>query len=278
MWNQIKTVLLLGTLSGAVLGLGYMLGGQTGLTLALAFAILMNFGSYFFSHKIVLAMYRAVPMKKAEHPEIYSMIKDIAHKMKLPMPKLYIVPTMTPNAFATGPTPKKAVVACTQGILKLLDKKELRGVLAHEMSHIKNRDMLVTTIAATMAAVISYIAHMAQWAAIFGGRDDDSGSLLGVLALAILSPIIALILQLAISRSREYLADSTGAKAIGESEGLASALKKLEAGCHKNPMRGNSTTSSLFIINPFTAKGLQAMFSTHPPTSERVKRLETIKH
>ncbi len=256
------------------------MGGQTGLTIALAFAIIMNFGMYFFSHKLVLAMYRARPAPKKDYPALHKMVEDIAKKIGIPKPALYIVPTATPNAFATGPSPKKAVVACTEGIMNLLNDRELKGVLAHELSHVKNRDMLVTTIAATLAAVISYLAMMARWAAIFGGmrdRDNNAGGLLAMLIMAILAPIIALILQLAISRSREYLADETGANTIKDSESLASALKKLEAGCHAHPLRGNSTTSSLFIINPFKAETLVNMFSTHPPTKKRVERLEKMK-
>jgi heat shock protein HtpX len=226
-------------------------------------------------------MYRARPATKAEYPHLHKMVEEIAHKIGLPKPKLYIVPTQTPNAFATGPSPKKAVVACTEGILELLTDHELKGVLAHELSHVKNRDMLVTTIAATLAAVISYLAMMARYAAIFGGmgRDrDNGGNVLGVLLLAILAPIIALLLQLAISRSREYLADETGAKTIKDPHGLATALQKLEQGCRARPLRhGNPTTSSLFIVNPFTAGGLVSLFSTHPPVQERVKRLMQMK-
>lgn len=281
MWNQIKTVLLLGALSGIVLAAGYFLGGEIGLTVALVFAVAMNFGAFFFSHKLVLAMYHAKPASKSEYPKIYKFVGEIASEMKLPMPSIYIIPTKTPNAFATGPSPKKAVVACTNGILEILDDKELKGVLAHEMSHIQNRDMLVMTIAATLAAVISYIANFAQFAAIFGtggGRDNEgSSNALAVLLLAILTPFIAVILQLAISRSREFLADERGAKAVGDSEGLARALEKLEAGCRARPMRGNSTTSSLFIVNPFTAEGLQAFFSTHPSTKARVAKLRAMK-
>ncbi len=279
MWNQIKTVLLLGILSGVVLSAGYLMGGNTGLTIALIFAVLMNFGMYFWSHKLVLAMYRAKPASKKDYSHLHKMVEEIAHKIGLPKPALYIVPTETPNAFATGPSPKKAVVACTEGILKLLNDHELKGVLAHELSHVKNRDMLVTTVAATLAAVISYLAHMAQFAAIFGGRDrDNGGNFITLLVLAILAPIIALILQLAISRSREYLADETGAKTIKDPHGLANALTKLEHGCKARPLRGgNPTTSSLFIVNPFTAHGLVALFSTHPPTAERVKRLMQMK-
>ncbi len=280
MWNQIKTVLLLGILSGLVLGIGFLVGGNTGMTVALGFAVLMNFGMFFWSHKLVLMMYRAKPASKKEYPHLHKMVEEIAHKLGLPKPALYIVPTETPNAFATGPSHKKAVVACTQGILKLLNEQELRGVLAHELSHVKNRDMLVTTIAATLAAVISYVAMMARFAAIFGGmrdRDNGSGNLIGILVMSILAPIIAMILQLAISRSREYLADETGAKTIKDSHSLASALKKLEDGCKAKPLRGNATTSSLFIVNPFTAGGLVSLFSTHPPTKLRVERLMKMK-
>lgn len=280
MWNQIKTVLLLGILSGLVLGIGFLVGGNTGMTVALGFAVLMNFGMFFWSHKLVLLMYRAKPASKKEYPHLHKMVEEIAHKLGLPKPALYIVPTETPNAFATGPSHKKAVVACTQGILKLLNEQELRGVLAHELSHVKNRDMLVTTIAATLAAVISYVAMMARFAAIFGGmrdRDNGSGNLIGILVMSILAPIIAMILQLAISRSREYLADETGAKTIKDSHSLASALNKLEDGCKAKPLRGNATTSSLFIVNPFTAGGLVSLFSTHPPTKLRVERLMKMK-
>jgi heat shock protein HtpX len=280
MWNHVKTVLLLGTLSGLVLAAGFLMGGRMGLTIALAFAVLMNFGMYFWSHKLVLAMYRARPATKSEYPHLHKMVEEIAHKQNLPKPKLYIVPTGNPNAFATGSSPKKAVVACTEGILELLNDHELKGVLAHELAHVKNRDMLVTTIAATLAAVISYLAAMARFAAIFGfgGRDRDNGNLIAVLILAILAPIIALILQLAISRSREYLADETGAKTLKDAHGLANALNKLEHGVRARPLKhGNPATSSLFIVNPFTAGGLIQMFSTHPSTKNRVDRLMKLK-
>ena len=278
MWNHVKTILLLGGLSGLILLAGSIIGGQTGLIIALAFAILINFGMYFFSHKLVLTMYRARPLPKNQHPGIHKMVDELAHKMHLPRPTLYLVPTQTPNAFATGPTPKKAIVAVTEGILAILTPDELRGVLAHELGHIKNRDMLITTIAATLAAVISFLAQTAQFAAIFGSRDEDSGNIAGMIFLALLAPLIALILQLAISRSREYLADETGARANGDGKALASALRKLEAGARTHPLRsGNPSTSSLFIVNPFTTQGLLGLFSTHPPTQERVKRLESLK-
>jgi len=281
MWNQIKTVLLLGALSGLVLAIGGLIGGKSGLTIALVLAVLMNFGMYFFSHKLVLAMYRARPATKSEYPQLHKMIKELAKQIGLPEPKLYIVPTMTPNAFATGPSPKKAVVACTEGILQLLSDKELKGVLAHELSHVKNRDMLVTTIAATLAAVISYLATMARYAALFGGsrdRDNNGANIFALLALVIFAPIAALLLQLAISRSREYLADETGAKTINDGLPLANALNKLERGNKAQPLRhGSPATSSLFIVNPFSGNGLVSLFSTHPPTQERVKRLMEMK-
>ncbi|RMD57895.1 protease HtpX [Candidatus Woesearchaeota archaeon] len=278
MWNQIKTALLLGALSGLIIATGKLLFGMQGLTLAAILAIALNFGMYFFSHKLVLKMYKAMPATRKEHPQMHKIIEELSKEIKLPKPKLYIIPTSTPNAFATGPNPKKAVVACTQGILSMLDERELRGVLAHEMSHIKNRDMLVTTIAATMSAIISYIAQMAQFAAIFGGRDEGGAMrAFSTLAIAITTPIIAAILQLAISRSREYLADERGAKTTKDAKALASALLKLERGCKQTPLQGNSATSSLFIINPFKTQGLQGLFSTHPPTSKRVERLERIQ-
>ena len=279
MWNQIKTILLLGLLSGLMLVAGFFIGGNYGLTIALAIALVMNFGSYFYSDKIVLRMYKAQPAKKSEHPKIHKIVEDVAHKAHIPKPKIYIVPSDNANAFATGRNPKNAVIACTQGILKILDANELKGVIAHEIAHVKNRDILVATIAATIATVISYLAMMARFAAIFGGmRDDRGGNGLSLLFLAILTPIIAVIIQLAISRSREYLADSTGAKFTKEPKALASALHKLEQANKNNPIRfGNTATSSLFITNPFSARGLVSLFSTHPAMQERIKRLNEMK-
>lgn len=274
-FNRIKTVMLLGLLTGLLLFVGNVLGGRTGLIIALVISIVMNLGSYFFSDKIVLKMYKAREAKRSEYPKLYEMIEDIARSAEIPVPRVYIIPTQNPNAFATGRNPEHAVVACTEGIMRLLDARELRGVLAHEISHVKNRDILITTIAATIAGVIAFVASMARWGAIFGGfgRDNDGGGLIELLALAILTPIIALILQLAISRSREYLADKTAAELINDPNALADALQKLEVGNKKLPLRGNATTSSLFIVNPFTKKGLASLFSTHPAMSERVRRL-----
>src|SRR3989338_7409748 len=280
--NQIKTVVLLGLLTSILLLIGNYFGGASGLTIALLISVAMNVGMYWFSHKIVLMMYRAKPLQKGQYPWLHTMVKELAHDAGLPMPALYLVPSQTPNAFATGRNPKNAVVACTEGILNLLTREELRGVLAHELSHVKNRDMLVTTIAATIAGVISYAAMMARWAAIFGGmggRDNEGGNnIIGVLALAILAPLIAMILQLAISRSREYLADASGAKLIKDGKPLSSALLKLESSNKLNPMRfGSPATSSLFIVNPFRGAALAGIFSTHPPTEARGEKLKGVR-
>ena len=281
MINQLKTVLFLGLLTGLILVIGKLLGGTAGLTIALVFAILINFIMFFVSHKLVLWMYKAKEAPKSKYPKLHKIVEDLCKEAKLPKPKIYIVPTENPNAFATGPTYKKAVVAVTDGILNLLTEEELKGVLAHELAHIKNRDMLITTIAATLAAVISYIANIFQWFAIFGGGDEDNrGNILGLLALAILTPIIAMIIQLAISRSREYIADETGARFIKTGEPLAIALEKLEAGNKSNPLRmGNQATNSMFIVNPFRGTGqfFTSIFSTHPNTKSRTEKLRSLK-
>jgi len=280
MFNQVKTVLLLGCLTALLLGIGSF-WGSSGLTIAFIFVLIMNVGSYFFSHKIVLMMYRAQPLKKSEYPWLHKMVKELCQKADLPLPKLYIVPSEQPNAFATGRNPEHAVVACTHGILQLLTKEELKGVLSHELSHVKNRDILISTIAATIAGVISYVGLMVRWGAIFGGlggRDDRGGGLLELLVLGILTPLLALILQLAVSRSREYLADAAGAKLLKDGRPLASALAKLERGTKQIPMRlGNQASSALFIANPFSGKGIMRWLSTHPPMEQRVQRLKSMK-
>jgi heat shock protein HtpX len=282
MWNQIKTVLLLGILTGILLFIGRLFG-QTGLTIAIVFVVLMNSITYFFSDKIALAMYRAKEIKKSELPWLHKMVKDLARDAGIPGPRgIYIIPTEQANAFCAGRGPSHYVVACTQGILKILTREELRGVLAHEISHAKNRDVLVATVAATIAGVISYLAQMLQFAAFFGGgRDNDnrgSGNILGLLVLAILTPIIAMIIQLAISRSREYMADETGAKLVKDGKPLASALEKINASVKNNPMRfGNKAASSLFIANPFKGSFLINMFSTHPDMNSRIERLRKMK-
>ncbi|MBS3153210.1 zinc metalloprotease HtpX [Candidatus Woesearchaeota archaeon] len=281
MFNQFKTVILLGALSGLLLLIGQLVGGASGLTVALVLAIIMNVGSYFFSHKLVLAMYRAKEAPKSQFPDLHHSVEEAAKAAGIPKPKVYIVPSENPNAFATGPNYKNSVVAVTQGILNLLSKEELKGVIAHEISHIKNRDMLISTIAATIASVISYIAFMARFAALFGGMkgDKEGQNIFELLALAIIAPLVAMLIQLAISRSREYIADETGAKLIKNPSSLANALLKLESQGKHNPMRlGSNSTNHMMIVNPFRGKqAFVSLFMTHPPISERVKRLKELK-
>jgi len=279
--NQLKTIALLGVLTALMLWFGSM-WGQSGLIVALAFVLIMNFGAYFFSDKIVLAMYKAKEVKAKDAPNLFGVVKEIAKDAGIPMPRVFIMPSETPNAFATGRNPKHSAVAFTKGILNLLTKEELKGVTAHEISHIKNRDTLVMVIASTIAGVISYLAFMARWAAIFGGfggRDNrDGGNAIGLLIMAIITPLIAMLLQMAISRSREYMADESGAKIIKNPKALASALEKLHEGVKHNPMRlGNASTSSLFIVNPFKASTMMSLLSTHPPVKERVKKLRNME-
>jgi len=276
--NQIKTVLLLGSLTGIFLWVG-SLWGPSGMTFALVFAVAMNLGAYWFSDKIVLRLYRAKEADLAKYPRLYQIVNDIAKSAKLPAPKVYILPTNTSNAFATGRNPAHAAVAVTEGILHLLSEKELKGVLAHEMAHVKNRDILISSVAATIAGVISYVAFMARWASIFGGmgRGESGKGIAELLVLAIVTPFLALLIRMAISRSREYLADETGAKLVGSSSGLASALKKLEADAKKHPLRfGSESTAHMFIVNPFTKSRFISLFSTHPLASKRIERLEKL--
>ncbi len=278
--NQIKTVILLGLLTALLLWVGNLLGGRTGLYFGLLFAIIMNFSAYWFSDKFVLAMYKAKQVTESQQPKLYRMVREIIQNANLPIPKIYLIPSNSPNAFATGRNPKHAVVAVTQGILDLLSENELKGVLAHEISHIKNRDILIQSIAATIAGVISYLAMIARWTAIFsgyGGRDRDSGSGIELLVLAILTPLIATIIQLAISRSREYLADEGSAKLLHSGNYLADALEKLNTSIKHNPLRfGSKATSCLFIANPFAGRSLLNLFSTHPSMTERIKRLKNM--
>ena len=279
--NTLKTVFLLGALTGLLMFIGGYFGGQHGIVIAFIFAALMNFASYWFSDKIVLRMYRAQEVTEAEAPVLYSVVKNLALKASLPMPRVYIIPTDTPNAFATGRNEQHAVVAVTQGILRMLDRGELEGVLAHELTHVKNKDILVSSIAATIAGAIVMLAHMAQWAAIFGGfsrdSDDEGGGVIGLVLMAVLAPLAATIIQMAISRSREYMADEGGAKVSGNPYGLASALEKMSRASEAIPMDANPSTAHMFIVNPLSGRSLMTLFSTHPPIEERIARLRSMR-
>ncbi len=275
--NQLKTALLLGILTAILLFIGSFFG-KSGLTIAIIFVLAMNILTYFFSDKLILAMYRAKETTKKEHPELHKIVEEICKTANIPKPKIFIIPTDTPNAFCCGRNPKNASIAFTKGILNLLNKNELKGVAAHELAHDKNRDILIATIAATVAGIISYVAMMARYATIFGDKDRDSGNVIQLLLLSILAPIIALLLQLAISRSREYIADETGAKFIKDPVALASALGKLEKANSQNPLRfGNPSTSSLFIVKPFRGSAILNLFSTHPDINSRIQRLKELK-
>jgi heat shock protein HtpX len=279
--NTIKTGLLLGILTGLLMLIGGYFGGKQGVVIAFIFATVMNFGAYWFSDKIILRMYNAQEVGENQAPQLYAIVKDLSLKAGLPMPKVYIVPGETPNAFATGRNEDHAVVAVTQGILRILNREELEGVLAHELTHIKNKDMLIGSIAATLAGAIVMLANMAQWAAIFGGsnRDDseEGSGVIGLIVMAILAPIAATIIQMAISRSREYLADEGGARVSGKPYGLAGALEKLSKASQAIPMDATPSTAHIFIVNPLTGKSLMNLFSTHPPIEERVARLRSMK-
>ncbi|MCX6549832.1 MAG: zinc metalloprotease HtpX [Acidobacteria bacterium] len=275
MGNAIKTTLLLGLMSGLLLVLGEYFGGSGGLVTAFGFAIVMNFVSYWFSDKIVLKMYRAQPVGP-EHP-LYQITARLAQRAGLPMPKVYVIPDPSPNAFATGRNPSHAAVAATEGILRLLDQRELEGVLAHELAHVKHRDILISSIAATLGAAIMMIARMAQYAAFFGGgRSDDregGSNPIGMLATVILAPLAAMLIQAAISRSREFGADAGGADIAGTPYGLVDALRKLDTASKRIPMDANPATAHMFIIKPFSVSGMLSMFSTHPPTAARISAL-----
>jgi len=279
--NQLRTILLLGGLTAVLIGIGGALGTEYlyGFT---ALALIINFGSYFFSDRIVLAMHRARELEREQAPRLHRIVEEIATRANIPKPRVYLIADPQPNAFATGRNPAKGVVAVTAAILDLLDERELRGVIAHEIAHIKNRDILVATIAAGIAAAVTYVAHAAQFAALFGGgRDDEEhgggGSVLGALVLAVVAPIGATLVQLGISRSREYLADQTAARLTGEPEGLARALEKLQFGAERIPSHAEPATASLFIVSPLSGgSSLLKLFSTHPPMEERIARLRAI--
>jgi len=277
--NMIKTFILMGALTFLLMALGGAIGGQMGIVIALVFSIVMNGFSYWFSDSIVLKMYRAKEVDADTAPDLYWTVHELAEAAQLPMPKVYIIDNPTPNAFATGRNPKHAAVAVNSGLMRLLDKRELRGVIAHELSHVRHYDILIGSVAGTVAGAISSIAFMGRWALIFGGfgRDDD-GEGLGALLLIILAPILAMILQMSISRRREYAADLGAAKLTKDPGALASGLRKLAYGNEVMPMHSGPATAHMFIVNPLSGKSLMNLFSTHPPVEERIRRLEDMEH
>jgi heat shock protein HtpX len=282
--NQLRTTVLLAALTVLILLFGRALGGSQGMVIAFLIAMVMNLGSYWFSDKIVLAMYGAKELPMDEAPDIHRIVAELAQQAGMPKPRIYLVSSDTPNAFATGRNPEHAVVAVTSGIVRLLNLEELRGVLAHELGHVRNRDILIGSIAATMAGAIMLIADMARFAAIFGGfggggrdREEGGGGILGLIVMSIVGPLAAILIQMAISRSREYLADETGARLSGNPRSLASALEKLNYAAHKLPMQDvKPATAHMFTVNPLTGGGLRSLFSTHPPIEERIQRLRAM--
>jgi heat shock protein HtpX len=279
MGNALKTGVLLVVLTVLFVAIGDYVGGRGGMVMAFAFAVLMNAGAYWFSDKIVLKMYRAQEVSEAEAPELHAMVHRLTTAASVPMPKVYILPSDSPNAFATGRNPEHAAVAVTRGIMKILAPDELEGVLAHEMAHVKNRDILIGTVAATLAGAIMMLARFAQFAAIFGGgRDrDEGGGALGLLAMAIIAPIGAMLVQMAVSRSREYQADATGARFCGRPDSLARALEKISGTSRRIPLESTPATAHMFIMSPLSGKGMMSLFSTHPPVEKRVERLRTMR-
>jgi len=276
--NMLKTMVLMVFLSVMLIAIGGALGGRTGMTFALIMAFGINFITYWFSDKIVLRMYKAREVTEGEAPELYGIVRRLSQKAALPMPKVYIVDEDQPNAFATGRNPEHAAVAATTGILRILSREELEGVLAHELAHVKHRDILISTIAATIAGAISYLAQMAQWAMIFGGRrDDEDSSPIATIVMMIVAPIAAMLVQMAISRSREFSADEGGAEISGNPMSLANALKKLDMASKQIPMNANPATAHMFIVNPLSAGMLMKLFSTHPPMEERIARLVAMR-
>ncbi len=279
MKNQFKTAALLGLLTCLIIWIGGMIGGSAGVMIAFIFALAINVFSYWYSDSIVLKMHGARQVPQHEAPELYDIVAAVSGAAGLPMPKIYRIPSDSPNAFATGRNPNHAAVAVTDGLVRLLDREELSGVISHEMAHIHNRDILIQTVAAVLAGTVTAVAGMARWAALFGGfgsDEDDGGGIAELLVVAIVAPIAAVIIQLAISRSREYLADSTGAGFAGTSAGLSRALEKLESASKNTPLDANPSSAHLFIVAPFSGKALMQLFSTHPPVAERVKRLRAL--
>jgi heat shock protein HtpX len=280
MINALKTTLLLGLMTGLFIAIGGLLGGRSGMVLAFAVALVMNFVSYWFSDKIVLRMYGAQPIGEAEAPIVYRIVRNLATKAGMPMPKLYLIPSATPNAFATGRSPEHAAVAVTEGTLRIMTEQELEGVLAHELSHVLNRDVLISTIAATIAGAIGMLANMAQWSLFLGGSRDDEGrgtNPIALIATMIFAPLAAMLIQMAVSRSREYEADASGARLTRRPLGLASALAKLHQANQIVPMDANPATSHLFIVNPLSGRRFATLFATHPPVEERIARLQAMR-
>lgn len=280
MANTMKTTLFLALLTGLFVAVGGLLGGQSGMVMAFGLALVMNFVSYWFSDKIVLAMYRAKPLAEGEAPVVHRIVRSLATRAGIPMPKLYLLPSAAPNAFATGRSPQHAAVAVTDGILRIMDETELEGVLAHELSHVLNRDVLISTVAATIAGAISMLANIAQWGMMFGGSRDEEGRGTNPIALIltiILAPLAAMLIQMAVSRSREYQADASGARLTRNPLGLASALGKLDQASRVVPMNANPATAHLFIVNPLTGRSLMNLFMTHPPVQERIARLRAMR-
>jgi heat shock protein HtpX len=273
MGNYIKTALLLGLMTALILIIGELLGGANGLIIALVVAAALNFASYFYSDKIALAMYKARQVNREQAPQLFSMIEFLTSRAGLPMPRVYVIPSDTPNAFATGRNPQHSAVAVTEGLLRLLSQEELQGVLAHELAHIRNRDILISSIAATMAGAIMMLARMAIFFPVGGRGDDNRGGGLSLLLMLILAPIAALLIQMAISRNREYGADATGAEISGNPYGLANALRRLQEGNKRIPMEANPASAHMFIVKPFGGQSLMSLFSTHPPTEKRIERL-----
>jgi len=283
MYNALKTAVLLGALTGLIVFLGNNFGGQQGMIIAFGFAVVMNFTSYWFSDKIVLAMYGAKEAGQSEAPEVHAAVDELVARAGIPKPRVYIIDSPQPNAFATGRNPQHAAVAVTTGILRILNRDELKGVLAHELSHVRNRDILIGSVAATLAGVVMMIANMARWAAMFGGvgggRDSEErgGGAIGLIAMSILAPLAAMLIQMAISRAREYQADAAGAQLSANPYALASALEKLQTASQRIPMpQAGTATAHMFIVNPFSGRSLMNLFSTHPPTEERVRRLRSM--
>ncbi len=277
---MLRTTLLLGAMTGLIMAIGQFMGGSGGLMIAFVFAVIMNFSSYWFSDKIVLRMYGAQEATEAQAPRLHSIVHNLTVRAGLPMPKIYVIPSEGANAFATGRNPSHAAVAVTEGIMRLMDERELTGVLAHELAHVKNRDILISSVAATLAGVIMMLANMAQWTAIFGGfrgdDDDDGGGFIGMMAMAFLAPLAASIIQMAISRTREFAADKTGAELCGDPMGLASALSKLGLASERVPMDASPQTAHFFIVNPLSGQSFARFFSTHPPLEERISRLRSM--